>query len=99
MITPLLQVIFAAICTVSRSALHIMLYSMLSRIFNKWLGFNTLISFISAAYCSSKIFGYFGRMWLTARLNNKKPDERVTIDTLTWQTPTTITSKLVQHKI
>lgn len=96
MIIPILQVAFAAIRTVSRSAVNIMLYSLLSRIFNTWLGFNSLISFFCSAYCLSKIVGYVKRLWLTARLNNKKPDEKIVIDTLTWQSPATMGLKLVK---
>jgi hypothetical protein len=97
MLVPLLQVLFAAIRTVSRSALNIMLYSMLSRIFNKWFGFNTVISFFCSAYCLSKIVGYFQRLWQNARLTNKKPDEKIVINELTWESPTTIAMRCVKH--
>ena len=96
MLIPIIQVLFAAIRTVSRSALNIMLYSVLSRIFNKWFGFNTFISFFCSAYCLSKIVGYFKRLWLNARLNNKKPDDKIVISELSWKSPTTITTRLVK---
>ncbi|CAF0792449.1 unnamed protein product [Adineta ricciae] len=85
MLIPLIQVLFAAIRTVSRSAVNIMLYSILSRIFNQWFGFNTLITFFCSAYCLSKIVGYFQRMWLQARLKNKKPDEKILMEDLSWE--------------
>ncbi|CAF0754350.1 unnamed protein product [Adineta steineri] len=89
MLVYLLQVLFAAIRTVSRSALNIMLYSFLSRIF-KLFGFNTLITFFCSAYCLSKVTNSFQRLWLNARLNNKKPEEKITLNELTWESPTTI---------
>ncbi|UJR23603.1 hypothetical protein I4U23_026592 [Adineta vaga] len=89
MLVPIFQVLFAAIRTVSRSALNITLYSMLSRVFNTWFGFNTLITFFCSAFCLSKITGYFQRLWLNARLKNKKPDEKILNEDLTWESATT----------
>ncbi|CAF5166330.1 unnamed protein product, partial [Rotaria magnacalcarata] len=90
MLIPLLQVLFAAMRTISLSALNIMIYSFISRIFNKWLGFNGFISFFCSAYCLSKIVNFFKRTWLKARLRNKKPDEKISSDGLTWHSPTTM---------
>ncbi|CAF0974566.1 unnamed protein product [Rotaria magnacalcarata] len=93
MLIPLLQVLFAAMRTISLSALNIMMYSFISRIFNKWLGFNGFISFFCSAYCLSKIVNFFKRTWLKARLRNKKPDEKISSDGLTWHSPTTMTTE------
>ena len=93
MLIALFQVLFAAMRTVSRSAVNIMLYSLLSRIFNQWFGFNSLISFVCSAFCLSKIVSYFKRLWLNARLKNKKPNERIVLSELTWQSPTTQSNK------
>ena len=93
MLISLIQVIFAAIRTVSRSALNIMLYSMLSRIFNTWFGFNTLITFFCSAYCLSKIVNYFQRIWLQTRLKNKKSDEKILMEDLSWESGMNSTEK------
>ena len=96
MLIPLLQVSLTAIRTISRSAFNIMLYSVLSSIF-KWFGFNSFISFVCSVYCLSKIVDYLQRIWLNARLKNKKSNERFVITELIWASPTTITIKLVKH--
>jgi hypothetical protein len=97
MFIALVQVLFATIRTVTRSAVNITLFSLLSRIFNTWLGFNTIVSFFCSAYCLSKIVAYFRRLWWTARLNNKKADERLVADELTWLTTSTKTLRSVNR--
>jgi hypothetical protein len=99
MLFPMLQVLFVAIRTISRSALNIMLYSVLSRIFNKWFGFNTLITFFCSAYCLTKIVDYLKRFWLKARLHKKKPDEKIVLSELSWETPTTMDMRLVKTNL
>ncbi|CAF4624075.1 unnamed protein product [Rotaria sp. Silwood2] len=99
MLIPLFQVLFAAMRTVSLSALNLVLYSILSRIFSNWLGFNSLISFFCSAYCLSKTVHYLKRVWVNARITNKKPDEKIFLDALTWQSPTTMPIKSVKHKV
>ena len=97
MILALIQVTFAAVRTVSRSAVNIMLYSLLSRVFNQWFGFNSIISFFCSAYCLSKIVAYFKRLWLNARLRNKKPDEKLVPSELTWHSGTSAEKGSVDH--
>ncbi|CAF3390858.1 unnamed protein product [Rotaria sp. Silwood1] len=93
MLIPLFQVLFAAIRTISLSAVNLTLYSVLLHIFNYWLGFNGVISFICSAFCLSKTVRYLQRIWLNARLANKKLDEKIFLDQLTWQSPTTMPIK------
>ncbi|CAF0968452.1 unnamed protein product [Rotaria sordida] len=94
MLISLLQVLFAAIRTVLSSALRLVLYSIISRIFNDWLGLNSLISFFCSAFCLSKTIRYFQRAWFNARITNKKPEEKIILEELTWQSPTTISIKM-----
>ncbi len=95
MLIHLLQVLFVAICTVSRSALNLTLYSVFTRIFNRWLGLNGFISFFASLYCLSKIVAFFKRSWFNARIKNKKPDEKIVVNELTFESPTT----LVKYRI
>ncbi len=89
MLLHLAQVLFAAIKTILRSALNMMLYYLLSRIFNKLFGFHILVSFFCSMYCISKIVGYFKRLWLMNRIKNKKQDEKILFNELSFQSPRT----------
>jgi len=84
------QVLLAVIRTIFRSAVNILLYSFLSRIFIKWLGFNAFISFICSNYCISKILGFIQQYRLAIRMKKKKPDEKIFLNELSW-----ISSRLV----
>jgi hypothetical protein len=94
-----LQVLFAAICTVSQAAVNVMLYSLLSRIFNKWFGFHIGISFFCSTYCLSKITSYVKRLWLLRRVKNKKRDDQIFLNELSWESPKTIAMRLVKTNI
>jgi hypothetical protein len=99
MLIPLFQVLFVALRVVFRSAVNVMLYSILWRIFSVWFGLNSTISFFCSLFCLTKVVAYFQRLWLTGRLKNKKPDERIVLNELTWESPTTLITKLVKYII
>jgi hypothetical protein len=84
------QVLLAVIRTIFQSTINIFLYSLLSRIFTRWLGLNSLISFICSNYCISKILGFIQYIRLTIRLKRKQSEEKILFDELSW-----ISAKLV----
>ncbi|CAF0774521.1 unnamed protein product [Didymodactylos carnosus] len=85
MLIHLCQAIFAASHTLLRAIFNIALYSVLSRIFLNWFGFNTLLAFVCTAWCITKITTYVRRFWLTTRLQNKKPIEKIIVNELVWK--------------
>lgn len=90
MLIPLAYVLFTAIRTVLRSAINIMMYSYISSVFNKWIGLNSFLSFICSAYSISKITKFVNTQFLNARLRNKKPEEKIYLDKMTWNSPTSV---------
>ena len=78
------QVLFALIRTSLQATLNIFLYSLISRIFIRWLGLNTMISFLCSNYCISKILFFIQHLRLSIRLKKKKSEERIFLDQLSW---------------
>ncbi|CAF1609644.1 unnamed protein product, partial [Didymodactylos carnosus] len=85
MLAHLIQAIFACSHTIFRSIINITLYSLLSRIFLNWFRFNSFVTFLCTAWCITKITKYIRRLWLNARLQNKKPTEKILVNELIWK--------------
>jgi len=99
MLIALFQVVFAAVCTVSKSAVNVILYQMLLRICNKWLGINGFMAFACSIFCLSKIVKYAQRLWFNFRIKNKKPDEKIVLNELTFESPMKFVNEIIFKSI
>lgn len=90
----LLQISIALFHVIVKSTLNIIACILLSRLLKDWFDLHTVVSFMIANYCISKIIEYIQRHLLRDRLSKKEADEIVYLDQLSFHSSNEINDRI-----